>query len=440
MRNKINLAVVITAALFWTAACAPGTIPVLVTDIDGFELPSYLPENYGTASARVNPEGLSIKHSYKTSDDVIHIVLTGKIENGIPQGLLWNSIPSGLSPTYPPDAGTFGGTISETYVGQGDYRVGTVSSGDDPATTGSLSVGTGGSYVVALGSPDFSSEWVMAAPYSAVVIKGLISAGATYVNVTETNDSLNLLSQAYRDKTPSPEFSLFRTDRNGRLQKQNNYTYDPNRFKPSEMGQGIPRGGYAFLISKKANPQTAFFEIEYPNGKKSRIEVDYNAVELRGERSNVLKDVVFQSPTPVPNSSQTQYILDGLYDYSLPDHVYAGSIAASPGSIPPEPLYLRPVYTPANIDPSEAATNMIKNIYLTDISGRSLGRGIGDLILLAWDDTAQAITLSINEDSGDFSGYTGGEYTINAVLQNQFSPDNLNYVDKLTCAVTIVVP
>jgi hypothetical protein len=443
MRNKINLAVIITAAVFWTAACAPGTIPVLVADMDGFELPSYLPDYYGSSSARVNHEGLSIKHSYRTSDDVIHIVLTGKINNGIPEGLLWNSI-SNLSPTYPPGAGNFGWPVTDK--GFGDYRIGTVSSGENPLT-GSLSMGTDGSYVVALGSPDFSSEWVMAAPYSAVVISGLIDAGAKGVTVvTETNDSLNLFSKTYREDNIHSSYAdfVFRTYSNGRLQKENRYNYDPNWFMQSGI-VGADRGGYAFLISKKANPQTAFFEIEYQNGTKKRIEVDYGAVELRqevhlgGGTSGVLPPgsmgVWFQDPTPANEAAGT-YSITGSSDYDYAVTVYAGSIAVTKaGGTPDQPLYLRPFYDPPSIDPSKAATNMIKEIYLSDSNGRRLGRRVGDLVL-DWDDSVQAITLNINGYSAGAVEYAGTFY-INAVLRYPILISDTESVDKLTCEVTI---
>jgi hypothetical protein len=340
-----------------------------------------------------------------------------------------------MTDTYPPDAGTFGGTISETYIGQGDYRIGTLS--------GALGAGEGGSYLVALGSPDFSSEWVMAAPYSAVVISGLIDTGATSVAVTETNDSLHLLSQTYRNNNPAPYYSLFKTDSKGKLQKQNNYTYDPNRFIPwgtsGTVVPGIERGGYAFLISKKANPQTAFFEIEYQNGKKRRIEVDYGAVELRQEVPlDPPTGVWFQNPTPADTPAGTYSLTNSpnSYEYAVTGNVNATDIAWDGDKAPTKPLYLRPFYDPPDIDPNKAATNMIKEIYLTNTEEQRLTPSeIGNLVL-RWNDAAQAITLELRGSAPENVTYYQ-RVVINAELRLWFEDTGGAPIKKLMCEVTI---
>ncbi|MDR1257286.1 MAG: hypothetical protein LBJ86_06025 [Spirochaetaceae bacterium] len=441
MRNKLKLAGLIIAAVFWTAACAPVPIPVVIADMDGFELPQYMPEdqgvsNWGTPSMRVNHEGLTIKHSYKTSDDVIHIVLTGKISNGIPQGLLWNNIPAGIPDNL--GGGTvFGASNTGSYNGLGDYRIGTVSA------TSLLNMDAAGSIVVALGSPDFSSEWVQAAPYSAVVISGLVDrgGGAETITITETNDSLNLLSEYYRKPDQPANHPVFTTDSSGKLRKRTDYNYDPNQFDISS-GTRKSRGGYGFLISEKANPRTAFFEIEYQqSGKKKRFEVDYSAVELRYDAGNLLTNVSFQNPTPAMATAGTYSLSGGTYDYAVTEDIVAGSIAVYPYSGGPaiKPLYIRPFYEPANIDPNKAATNMIKEIYLTDANGNRLNKSQMGNLVLKWDDAVQAITLIID-------GYilespyvsSGDKVIINAVLRSSFTDSSGNTIDRLTCTVTII--
>jgi hypothetical protein len=447
MYNKIKWAGIITATVIVVAACTPGTIPVMLTDVEGFELPMYAPDRgipkWGDPTYRINHEGLSIKHSYRTSDDVIHIVLTGKISNGIPQGLLWNELTAGNYNIE--DAKDFGITQTGMYEGQGDYRIGVVNAyGDSNLKKDDTTPTSTAKDVVALGSPDFSSEWVMAAPYSAVVISGLVDAGATGVTVTETNDSLNLFSINYR--TDRRGIFSYNYDRNGILQYQYTYDHDPNLFRPKS---GLPlhgRGGYGLLISKKANPQTAFFEIDYRDGKKRLIEVDYSEVTLREEippyNSITPPEVRFQNPTPTtaggsgyelgtPEIRGVALAYFGDDDSGVPINL-SDITVADLGAIPADPLYLRPFYVPANIDPSLASTYMIKEIYMTDAGGGSRWIGSEDLVL-SWDDEVQAITLKFKEGGRPPSSQF---IAIQAKLRFPFSYNGSD-IDRLVCVVEV---
>jgi hypothetical protein len=420
MKNKIKyIAIIFAVAILVVTGCEEGSIPVLTTDVvDEFTLPQYtLPDagstasifdryqTYGTEGTRINPENLNIKYAYRTSDDVTHIVLRGDIDNGIPEGLLWDEDP----------AGTFG-VPSGTYGGRGDFKAGT------------LNAATGGS--AAIGSPNFSAEWVMADLYTAIVITGLIG-NEPGTKVTEINDSLNLFSADYR-KPPCPDGSFFSSP-NGKLQKMNSYDYNPNNFhrwpdsdqnvpKPYNSNNGAPRGGYVILISKKAYPQTAFFDIEYSNGTKKRVEVDYNEVQLREEIP--LTNISFQNPTPSYSQDIEGYTLGGTFPN------YTATVAVSDitlaGDKAVNPLFLRPLYEPA------MTTNMISSLSLTDdTTGVPLNN---ENLILKWDDSMQAITIYIKE------GVTVEpmNVVIHAKLRLPFvNSGSEQPVFELTCTVTI---
>jgi hypothetical protein len=409
MRNKMNrITVILAAAAFGIAGCGDGAIPVLKTHMDnelaGIRLPAYTPpspgsasafmspryEKYGTEGTRINPVDLYIKNTYKTSDDVIHIVLSGKIKNGIPEGLLWNTDPAGTL-----------GVPSGTYAGRGDIRVGT------------LARETGGS--MAIGGLDFSAEWVMAGPYTAVVIDGLISDNLA-TTVIEKNESLNLFSANYRIN--APDNPAYYTNTDGKLQRRNVYMYNPNDFMPwPDSGEerwekkGDPRGGYLMLISKseKAVPYTASFDIEYSDGTKKRFEVDYSGVELREDIP--LTGISFQA---MSNS-----ILTGDFPNYYLD-VNASSIGNTYNELTP---LLRPLYVPENTN------NMIKDIYLTDEASRRLNNSG---LTLTWDDKTQAIAI-----------YAADPYTlpspivIHAVLQKEYEDPIGMSSKELTFIVTI---
>jgi hypothetical protein len=375
---------------------------------------------------RINPHDLYIKNSYRTSDDVIHIVLSGKISNGIPEGLLWNE-----------DSADFGAP-SGNYLGRGDFKI------------GALGPETGGS--VAIGSPDFSAEWVMAGPYTAVVLEGLVEANISRTTIIEKNESLNLLSSGYRNKF-YPEAALY-TSPGGKLQKESTYSYDPNNFSPwpePDIGgelywtnPGDKRGGYVMLISKseKAVPYIASFDIEYSNGTKKRFEVDYSDVQLREEIP--LTKVRFQSPTPdsdydLTEDFQPDPLNSEIYIIYYVVQVEADDITKQ-GDTVLKPLLLRPLYDPVDIDPRKTTTNMINNVYLTDEVGMPLNN---DNLVLDWDDETQAISLYIKEGAPPELIPAG--VTINAFLRLPYRDAYTNVgetvtVSKLECVVTINPP
>jgi hypothetical protein len=431
MKDKMtSIAVFLAVAVL--AGCGDGSIPTMKSyveddEVDKIRLPEYSPPTtgdesynwerysvYGTMGTRINPDDLYIKNTYRTSDDVIHIILSGKISNGIPEGLLWNE-----------DADADFGAPSGVYMGRGDFRIGVLG----PETGGSA----------AIGSPDFSAEWVMAGPYTAIVLEGLVDAG-NRTSVIEKNESLNLLSSEYRSKS-YPESELY-TSLGGKLQKSSKYTYNPNNFRPwpePALGQsywnnsGDPRGGYVMLISKseKAVPYIASFDIEYSNGAKKRFEVDYSDVQLREEIP--LTGISFQNPTPVgnyvlmdnSNPDETEYFQDIQYVVDSPLEI-EDIILQSDNKIN-KPLLLRPLYEPA--DPRKATTNMISSIYLTDtISGVPVNN---DNLVLTWDDKTQAITLYVKDGAMPVPEFV----TINASLRLSNA-----VVRKLTCDVTINPP
>jgi hypothetical protein len=376
--NKLKW-LIFAIVVFTAAACEKGLIPVLITDIDSITLPPFTPE--GTGATRVNAEDIRIKYQYNTSDDVTHIILGGEIANGIPEGLLWNE----------DAAGTFGvPVLAGTYQGRGDFKVGTLS--DKTAATGGSA---------AIGSPNFDSEWVMGGFYTAIVVDGIVN-NTRDVAVTETNESLRLFSKTYRENF-NPEQAIF-SEASGKMQKKNTYSYDPNRFRsypdfPSEqeMKDGAKRGGYYILVSSKANPRAAFLEVEYANGSKKRIEIDYSGI---GFREVPLTGLAFQNPSPASNSNYTYLMTgpelsdEGYYQYTAENvGVYVGSISIA------KPLYLRPLYMTsfgsASIDPKKTTTNMISNVTPRKWDANE---GTGNILqdpnlVVNWYDPFQAITV-----------------------------------------------
>jgi hypothetical protein len=420
MHNRIITVIVIAA--IGLAACETGKIPVIVTEEYGFALPIYVPDSkyYGSESARVNNEGLTIRSSYRTSDGVTHIVLSGTIDNGIPSGLLYSNMDD-LGQGANSRVGNFGIDNTGNYTGLGDFPFGMLNNGT--SSTGEY-WGSESAQVYAVGSPDFSAEWVMGAPYTAVVITGLVNAPAKdqTINITETNESLRLYSVSYRNRDgPSTPFSY---DKQGKLQKRSHFSYDPNSFNPVHSDP-FPRGGYMILVSKKAYPQTAFLEIEYPGGEKKSIEIDYSEVTMR---EVPLARIEFQSPTPAPSFAGTYSleIPEPVFDETTGDYSYTVSYEGTDvyaGTLSSYPLYLRPLYwSPGasesssvdqyQVDPRVVTTNMIHKINtvvnLTDAGGEPVS---GDKLTMEWDDDAQAIKLSA-KDSG-----LSGDVTITAELR-----------------------
>jgi hypothetical protein len=448
------IVVLLVAAVL--AGCGDGVIPVLKTyegddEIDKIRLPEYSPagsdtvygeryNSYGTQGSRINHEDIYIKNSYRTSDDVIHIILGGEISNGIPEGLLWNENKNA-------DFGVPSGPAG--YSGRGDVKIGTLG----PETGGSA----------AIGSPDFSAEWVMGGPYTAVVLVGLVDNVNGTTVVIEKNESLNLLSSTYR-KQFYPDAELYSIS-GGKLQKNSKYAdgYDSNNFRYCPDGvwttPGAQRGGYPILISKskKAAPYIVSFDVEYSNKTKKRYEVDYSAVRIYEIK---LTSISFQSPTPIgeytlegglvtpedPSNPNTSYIIP--YSTTVDaDKITIDVTKDNP--ILEDPLLLRPLYNPVDEDPRKITTNMINDIYLTDTSGNPLK---DDNLVLTWNDQVQAITLYIIKEADtpeEAAGNEGGEIPetltvrINASLRLPFDTTYPNEegdpvdVTRLTCDVTI---
>ncbi|MDR0409925.1 MAG: hypothetical protein LBH18_05965 [Spirochaetaceae bacterium] len=429
--NRLNFAV-FGVLFFLFTGCEKGTIPVLISDaVDGVNLPQYTPLDsgskasiverylsYGTNGTRINAPELNIKYAYKSSDEVTHIVLRGQIDNGIPEGLLWSSDTDPASGTY--------GVPSGTYGGRGDFKIGT------------LSVeATGGS--VAIGSLYFDPGWVMGGFYTAVVLEGIVD-NTTGMTITETNESLRLFSEQYRDSR-YPDDAIFSESADGKMQRKNTYIYDPNNFRPwPDPGEGVPepynnrpgapRGGYYILISKKANPPSAFLKIEYADGSKKNIEIDYSEVELREKVP--LTAILFQNPSPALNPA-------GTYSVDTPDpgDIYAyyvtvsfNEITMQPNGTIPKPLYLRPLYEPLDIDPKKTTTNMISKVYARDDGGNLLR---DDNLVIKWDDVYQAINVYYKEGSQqpDYS-----EITIHADLSEPFDNGG-SPVFGMTCRIAI---
>jgi hypothetical protein len=193
------------------------------------------------------------------------------------------------------------------------------------------------------------------------------------------------------------------------------------------------------LISKKANPQTAFFEIDYRDGKKRLIEVDYSEVTLREEipLKSTPDSVEFQSHTPGDSGynlgSHTMKGSALVYDAGIID--LSDITVVNLGTIPTKPLYLRPFYPPFNIDPSLTPTNMITEIYLTDSDTESLWIGSKDLVL-SWDDEVQAITLKFKK-GGRLPSSRDRNIDIRAKLRFPFFY-NGSYIDRLVCSVELI--
>ncbi|MDR2344326.1 MAG: hypothetical protein LBD86_07340 [Spirochaetaceae bacterium] len=389
MRNMAKFTLIITAVAVKLAGCTPGTIPVFTSDVYDFSLPKYI-TGENSKKMPANAEELYISRAYMTSDGITHIVLKGTIDNGIPEGLLWGEsvVSYGTAPV-----GTYGHYTAGTYAGLGDFRIGT------------LAASTGGS--LAIGSLDFSSEWMMAAPYSAVVINGLVPDIAD-VTVTETNYSLNLYSDDYRKDEKN---GFFDSD-GGIPQRVSRYRPDykeyPNSFRTNDAKTADnKRGGYMVLISKHAGSATAMLDFDYKDGTSKRYEIDYGAVNFN---EKTLDSLSFQSPTP-----DGTYIIGSAWKNRDPSYNLrlenSSSISVQAGNIymdtttgkPLKPLYLRPLYVPVkeaatgNVNPKDNTTNMIHRIWFEFIDN-STGYG-RDNFTLGWDDVTQSITLYLNENA-----------------------------------------
>ncbi|MDR0684431.1 MAG: hypothetical protein LBF83_04820 [Spirochaetaceae bacterium] len=432
-RNITKLALIIAVAVFEFAGCAPGTVPVFVTDVDigDFSLPWYSPPNDlgGTNTMQANMEGLYINQSYMTSDGITHIVLKGTIDNGIPHGLLWSDQ---AIAGYP--RGTYGYNMNGAgYGGYGDFQAGTLSG----------TAGVGGSF--AIGSLDFSAEWVMAAPYSAFVIRGLVGDNVT---ITETNESLYLYSYKYRSEPqPTKPTNEIINYSSGRPQKITSYETanndKPNSFnKIDSLKLGKERGGYMVLISKKANPAAAMIEVAYRGGTKKKYNIDYSGVNFNEIE---LTSVSFQTPTPIgAYVIDNPATLDGdtLMHSIISPTIYAGSISMSGGTVS-VPLYLRPLYEPVKKDISDAddptknTTNMIHRIWFDMIpSTPSYSK---DNFELKWDDVTQAITMYLKQGAVPLYDGETVEITIHAELRMPyFDTGNTANIREFTFTFTVM--
>jgi hypothetical protein len=419
VRSMPKFVLAIIFAAFGFTACT-GTVPVFVTDLDigNFSLPWYSPENNLARpyTMQANQQELYINQAYMTSDGVTRLVLKGTIDSGIPAGLLWSDSPvNGYSGgTYGYDMSALGGS----YSGYGDFRVGT------------LAGSTGGS--LAIGSTDFSAEWVMAAPYSAFVIKGLVEDDVD-VTVTETNNSLKLYSFLYRTDEKN---GYFTSSGNGIMQKITHYSQSnrdkPNSFRKVDAGkQGESRGGYMVLISKNASPAEAMIEMNYRDGTRKKYSIDYSGVNFN---EVALTGITFQNPTPTwpQNLSGTysigipQYEFDkGLVTYTG-EQLYAGSISMIGDSIV-QPLLLRPLYEDikkeANdgFDPRSNTTNMIHRIWF-EMTASTLDVNYSkDNFTLTWDDVTQSILFYRNEDALPFYNTESVDITIHAEPRKEYT-------------------
>ncbi|MDR2444442.1 MAG: hypothetical protein LBD44_00700 [Spirochaetaceae bacterium] len=420
VRNTAKFALLIVALM--SGSCI-GTIPVFVTDVDigDFSLPWYSPPNEmaGTNTMPVNMEGLYINQSYMTSDGITHIALKGTIDSGIPHGLLWSA---GTVLGYP--GGTYGYNMAAavgSYGGYGDFAVGSLTA-----------AGVGGSF--AIGSLDFSAEWVMAAPYSAFVIRGLVGDNAG-VTITETNESLYLYSLKYRSERPTNEI-IGTNYSSGRLEKITNYSANnrdyPNSFKKVDITKpGKDRGGYMVLISKKANPATAMIEVDYKDGTKKKYNIDYSGVNFN--EVGLTEIPKFQESTP-PAGSYSIIATPPAVNGEPVSHtvtptngtsIFAGSISMKNDGFVPVPLFLRPLYKPvkeAALDtsnPRNNTTNMIHRIWFDATSSTYYNK---DNFRLTWDDITQSITLYRREQPLPDPLYDGEtvDITIHAELRQPY--------------------
>ncbi|GMO38609.1 MAG: hypothetical protein Ta2F_14970 [Termitinemataceae bacterium] len=249
---------------------------------------------YGEENNRINPVGINIKSAYKTSDGVDHIVLRGRVKSGIPIGLIWSD-----SKEAPEDIGG--------YFGRGDFTESWFDTTAVIAVPGSTHPVSGDKTLPAAGDDSFSlltapdatnpifakrfepkeldREWSNKAAYTAVTLSGLLNDNKN-TTITEINDALHLYNKKYREDH-YPDYATFFT--NDIWYRKTIPGHNPNNFLPAdtkgiiEEPDGEPRGGYMFLISEAANPKVATFEIEYQDGAKQTVIIDYSEVEFSKE-------------------------------------------------------------------------------------------------------------------------------------------------------------
>ncbi|GMO42998.1 MAG: hypothetical protein Ta2B_23390 [Termitinemataceae bacterium] len=293
MKTNLQGAVIVGfCCLISLLSCRASEIPLKNAEVvDFYSLypfsPTYTDSSsrtylYGDDLNRINANGLNIKAAYKTSDGVDHIVLRGKISKGIPIGLLYSGD---------------GDEFTDDYEGRGDFEVlwaPTVSTYSDYLTMYNALVATGEStfeaffgtgstpaaYVLVLDPVEFSAEWKNKGGFTAVTLFGMLRDD-NFTTITEINDSLNLYGANYQ-MSHYPDLQTFFPAKP--IYRRTIPGYNPNNFLPYTGGpdepDGEPRGGYSFLISEAAEPREAVFEIEYMDGSKKTVIVDYREVEF----------------------------------------------------------------------------------------------------------------------------------------------------------------
>jgi hypothetical protein len=242
------------------------------------------------------------------------------------------------------------------------------------------------------------------------VLAGLIDDTGANTVVVETNQSLHLYSEKYREDTYFDNMTFF-TVEDPRSRRQA-YVYDPTRFRPIDytmnLNLGAPRGGYTFLLSKKAEPQTATFDIQYANGKKKKVEVDYSEVMFREVERNLVEfsEASSYGMTTVDSSSPPS--LDGngymiAADISAPVTISSAAMIAGGGY-----FKIKPRFDPdGDPDPSKNIAYKIDRIWAVDNTTGYPVNDIDDLVLRpAWNDDDRTICVGLPDGGTVPSGVT----------------------------------
>lgn len=349
MKTKLlPIAVAISIVSLSFIKCEDAEIPVKeYSVVSNYSLPPFAPDSdilgddnfplYPYGSTRVNTPGLSIAKAYRTADGVDHIVLQGTINSGIYGG---SAIAGGTSSAT---SGLFwdecdvvgGGTFS--YAGRGDFKVNT---SNYPGTADAASL-------IPIRELDFSSEWKSKGCYTAVTLSGLVGNDKN-IEIIETNAALNLWSQQYRI-THYPELQTF-FNKDYVYYRRYIYPDDPNLFPPNPDApseKSDPRGGFSFLISSAANPPTATFEMNYPDGTRKVVVVDYSQVQYR--EVDIEKVELEASTDPDEGTINGETLPDpdpDAEDMDIHALKYTGAFSHNSGA---GSLRFLPVYTKATI-------------------------------------------------------------------------------------------
>lgn len=335
---------VIAFAINCLAACEGGDIVLREYDaIKDYRLLNYLPDKPSKPENRVNPEGIAIRNVTRYSNGSVEITLFGIIESGIPEGLMFdeNPLPTPFTPPTPLEA-------PKHYAGRGDYYKNSSSKMYE--------------------SFDLSMEEKAKHQYAVITLDGLIKKDEININIKETNDALRLYSDTYiYEHYPTNATIVIGSTES---YKKNFYNYNPNYFLGVGQGQGEERGGYPFFIwNNPSSTRIVRFDVEYPDGKKEVINIDYTAVTFLDdmETPRPLEDIILYNPAQItkpghPFSPNTNTDNDFYTNYSYPiqndENLTAGvayysyTLSASPTPSPnfdsTHPLLIRPVYTPGS--------------------------------------------------------------------------------------------